>query len=109
MAKYLDGWLHAVGVCTLGAPIVNRADSSELRVSLLFQGGEVVVSVPKKYLIDQMGVPMFNEDDSVFVDIRLGVESNVKSFQGNSYSKLNITVRKVNEFRKLTAEESKAL
>lgn len=105
----LDGSLHALGYARIDTFGKFESDSPTVRVDVMFEGGEITLDVPRSMVVDGKGVRMFQEDDRVLIEFRLGIEANTKSFQGNSYSKIGIKVKKVLQFRRLTADEQKAL
>lgn len=103
-----DGKMHVVSYCEIDSMTL-KSDEEENRVNVLFNGGELPLNVPRGFLVDQKAVPMFHVGDIVFVEFILGIKSVNKTFGERSYSALDVKVKRVVNFRKLTAEESKAL
>ena len=109
MKNYLDGWIHAIGVATINKVVPDSKDDSLCKAEILFKGGELTLSIPRDFLYETNGMPKFKEDDDAWIDLRLGINAQAKTFEGNAYTKIDITVKKVLEFRKLTDQEAKAV
>lgn len=110
MSNYLDGWLHAVGMATVNSVNPSGNDENVCKVDVMFMGGELVLSVPRKFCYDSTGLPIFtDENDTAWLELLLGINANAKSFEGSTYSKIDITVKKVKVFRPLNDEELAAL
>ena len=105
----MDGKAHVFTLVEIDQIKQISNESEDVRVDVTFVGGELSLNVPKSFIFDPRGVPMFKVGDNAFVEYILGIKSVNKTFGDRSYSALDPKIKRVVNFRKLTAEESKAL
>ena len=96
-----DYFAHLKGFCEINRIGQVQPDSEFISVSFSFMGLELLVQVPRMLMVAVNGVRSFNVGDFVYLDCRLGGDSSIKSFEGNTYVKQNLMVKSVVELRKV--------
>ena len=93
----MDDKLHLIGVGEIDSFGSVTEDSQSVNVT--FRGITLRLKVPKEKCLSN-GVRIFKEDDPVYIDAVVEEESFSKEFNGSNYTKTNIKVKKILEFRK---------
>lgn len=100
-----DCYAHLVAVADVRSVGRMQNDDDMCRVNLAVMSCNFSISVPKSLVKDKTGVQLIKQGSVVYVKGRLTNDSNVKTFDGHSYSASSFVMDIVEEFRLATKEE----
>ena len=93
-----DDRAHLKGNCEIEE--IGAVGEDSVKVTVSFRGLTLKnLNVPKSLVLNSNGVSMYKIEDSVFIDCVMEEETFSKSFNDNTYTRSNLRVKRVVEFK----------